>query len=244
MSTIRSRYQVRNTISEDFLDMIRLTEKVYPFSLPYDLDQLGSQQAVFPDGQFVVREKKTQTLVGFASSLIINWDDYDHRAHWWDITGGGMFTNHDASGKTLYGAEVMVDPDTRGQGVGKLLYQAREDLVRRLTLTRIRAGARLRDYHKSAARMSAAEYVKRVIRGTYRDRTLSFQLKWGFHVLCIVDSYLPGDPESLGYAAIIEWLNPDVATKEDYAIRDKSEFAHVEQHKLFADANAKGKKEA
>jgi hypothetical protein len=64
--------------------------------------------------------------------------------------------------------------------------------------------------------MSAEEYVSRVVRGELRDPTLSFQLHRGFRVLSVVSRYLTHDPESQGYAAVIEWLNPDVARPQDY----------------------------
>jgi hypothetical protein len=31
----------------------------------------------------------------------------------------------------------------------------------------------------------------------------------GFKVLKVVSGYLQYDPESLGYAAVIEWINPE-----------------------------------
>ena len=68
--------------------------------------------------------------------------------------------------------------------------------------------------------MTADEYVVRVIRGGTKDPTLSFQLKQGFDVLGVVAGYLHSDPESLGSAAVIEWLNPKVAKPEDYSSRN------------------------
>jgi len=53
-----------------------------------------------------------------------------------------------------------------------------------------------------------------------KDPTLSFQLKHGFHVMGVVSGYLLHDPESLGYAAVIEWINSEVATPADYAGQD------------------------
>jgi hypothetical protein len=47
------------------------------------------------------------------------------------------------------------------------------------------------------------------------DPTLTFQLHQGFHVLAVAPNYLGKDPESLGFAAVIEWLNPKVAKPED-----------------------------
>jgi hypothetical protein len=36
-------------------------------------------------------------------------------------------------------------------------------------------------------------------------------------VLAVVPNYLGSDPESRGYAAVIEWLNREVATPEEVA---------------------------
>src|SRR5690606_22809341 len=131
------------------------------------------------------------------ASLIVLWDDYELGDSWRDFTDGGWFTNHDPEhGRTLYGAEVMVDPRFQGHGVGTALYAAREALVRKLGLLRIRAGARLPGYHRFADRMSAHDYVKAVERGELRDPTLSFQLGRGFTVIGVISGYLRHDPDS------------------------------------------------
>jgi GNAT superfamily N-acetyltransferase len=182
---------------------------------------LESHLALFPEGQIVAVDTLAQRVVGMASSLIVRWDDYKMSDNWRDFTDQGMFTNHDpANGRTLYAAEVMVRPHTQGRGVGKKLYAARRVLARRLKLLRIRAGARLRGYHRYAKRMSPEEYVMRVVRKELTDRTLSFQIHQGFRVMGVVHGYLQHDPESLGYAAAIEWLNRWVAKPEDYAAGD------------------------
>ena len=68
------------------------------------------------------------------------------------------------------------------------------------------------------------EYVGRVVRGELKDPTLSFQMREGFDVVAVVHRYLRNDPESEGYAAIIEWLNPEVARPEDAEGRDPRYF--------------------
>ena len=207
--------------ANDFTHIQELTRKVYPESAPWKEEQLASQLQVFPAGQLTAVESDTQHVVGLALSLIIRWDDYEPTASWLDFTNYGMFTTHDPeNGRTLYGAEVMVDPAAQRRGVGSKLYQARRALVQRLGLRRIRAAARLRGYHRHAKRLSAEEYVRKIVRGELRDPTLSFQIKHGFEVIAVVEGYLRHDPESLGYAAVIEWLNPEVAKPEDSAGRD------------------------
>ena len=54
------------------------------------------------------------------------------------------------------------------------------------------------------------------MRGEFRDPTLSFQLHRDFRVLDVAPAYLRHDPESRGNAAVIEWLNKDIALPEDY----------------------------
>ncbi len=209
---------VRCTSQEDFPEIIEMCREVYPESPSWTKTQLASHLTVFPEGQLVAVDESVDRLVGMAASLIVAWSDYEHFDSWRDFTDHGMFTNHDPEkGKTLYGAEVMVRPSCQGAGVGSLLYRARRRLVERFALQRIRAGARLRGYHRYAKEIDIRTYVRRVVHGELRDPTLSFQLKHGFRVLAVVSDYLRNDPESLGFAALIEWLNPEQATAEDYA---------------------------
>jgi predicted amidohydrolase/GNAT superfamily N-acetyltransferase len=218
ISDTSMRVIVRQTRPSDFDAIISLSKRVYPQSPAWNIAQLQSHIEVFPEGQLVAIDPDTGELAGMAASLVLRWDDYDVSGNWKDFTDSGYFRNHDlAHGRTLYGAEVMVDPEWRGQGVGKLLYDARAALARRLRLLRIRAGARLRGYHRHKETVSVDEYTARVCRGELSDPTLSFQLKRGFRVLGVVRNYIVGDVESDGNAAIIEWLNPDVATAQDYA---------------------------
>lgn len=209
MSTVADSILVRNTTPEDFAGIIEMTRRVYSGTPPWTIAQLTSHLAVFPEGQFVALDA-AGAVVGMAASLIVLWDDYDFETNWRDFTADGTFTNHDpAHGRTLYAAEVMVDPARQGKGIGGQLYKARRDLVVALGLRRIRAGARLRGYHRFAPTLSPREYVTRVEGGALSDPTLSFQLKHGFRVLAVVSGYLRHDDESLGHAAVIEWLNPD-----------------------------------
>ncbi len=214
------RVNVRNTRTEDFPEIIYLSRKVYRTAPPWSEAALSSHLRVFPEGQFVAQDTASGRIVGMAASLIVYWDDYSMDMSWRDFTDHGMFTNHDPEGRTLYGAEVMVDPDMQGSGVGSRIYEARRELVRSLGLLRIRAGARLRGYHRYAEQLTPEEYVIQVVRRAIKDPTLSFQLKHGFVVLGVVPDYLHHDPESLGHAAVIEWINEAVAKPEDLQGRD------------------------
>ncbi|PIS10457.1 MAG: phosphoenolpyruvate carboxylase [Bdellovibrio sp. CG10_big_fil_rev_8_21_14_0_10_47_8] len=212
----RPNIEIIHPRPEHFSGIQELCRKVYPFSKPWSIEQLESHRSYFPGGQLIAVETETGKIVGLAFSLIISWDDYSPHDSWVDFTSGGFFHNHNPKkGKTLYGAEVMVDPELRGLGIGKMLYHGRQEIVQKYGLKRIRAGARLRGYSKFEDKMSAHDYVIQVAEKKIFDPTLSFQLNQGFVVIDVAKNYLFNDPESLGYAAVIEWLNPDVATTDD-----------------------------
>lgn len=200
---------VRPTRVADFTALIGLSRTCYPDDLPWTSTQLGLQRAVFPAGQLVAIDLASGGVVGMAASLIVAWEDYEVQSSWRDFTDNGTFANHDPSGRTLYAADVMVSPDARRRGIGTSLYAARRALVQRLGIARIRSGARLRSYHRRAGEMSAEEYVAGIVDGRFQDPTLSFQLRQGFRVLAVAPDYLPRDPQSLGYAAVVEWTDPE-----------------------------------
>jgi phosphoenolpyruvate carboxylase len=236
ISQLSGSFTLLNPRPEHFLQIQELCKKVYPFSKPWSLDQLEAHRAYFPDGQLIVVDNKTGKVVGLAFSLIIVWDDYLSQDSWQDFTASGYFHNHNPrKGKTLYGAEVMVDPELRGQGIGKLLYEGRKYIVEKYNLKKIRAGARLRGYSKFKDQLTPDEYVKRVSEKKIYDPTLSFQLNQDFKVIDVAPNYLFNDPESLGFAAVIEWLNPKVATEKDYEKQKQSMATFFAGHKYVSE---------
>jgi len=219
--TAKANIIVRNTQPGDFDAIRNISRQVYRGNEPWGPAELSAHLKVFPEGQLVAIDTRDQRVVGMSASLILKWDEYDLDENWVDFTDNGFFGNHDPdAGRTLYGAEVMVHPDAQGMGVGKTIYKARRDLCRTLGLLRIRAGARLRGYGRYADQMSPEEYVVRVVNRKIGDPTLTFQLKQGFRVIGIVRNYLEDDPDSRGHAALIEWINHEVAQPADYRHRD------------------------
>jgi GNAT superfamily N-acetyltransferase len=166
---------------------------------------LQSHISIFPEGQFCA--EVNGRIIGSSSSLIVSLEP-DYAYHTWnDITGQGLFTNHNPNGDSLYGADISVHPKFRCRGIATILYNARKALSIRLNLRRIIAGGRLYNYHKYAKMMSAQEYAEKVVKRELKDPVLSFQLKNGFKFIKVLPNYLY-DKHSLNYASFIEWLNP------------------------------------
>jgi GNAT superfamily N-acetyltransferase len=224
---------IRNTQPDDFDGIGDLCRRVYPETSPWNPVQLESHLRVFADGQFVAVHGKEERVVGMSSTLVVHWDNYDMFDSWEEFTANGMLANHDpVKGHTLYGVEIIVDPTLQGHGMGHKLLKAQKDLAQRKGLRRMRGGARLRDYHAHAARMTAPDYVVAVVHGQIVDHTLTFHLHEHFHIMAVVPHYLSNDSETLGYAALVEWLNPDTAQPEHFAERP-TRYLHrdvVRQH--------------
>jgi GNAT superfamily N-acetyltransferase len=176
---------------------------------------LENHISIFPEGQFCAEATdkdngdipKNKMIVGSASSLIVTLKPPYAEHTWYEITGQGLFMNHDITGDSLYGADISTHPQFQRQGIASMLYNARKDLAIKLNLRRIIAGGRLYYYYKYADKISPIEYVNRAIVGEIKDPVLSFQLKNGFRFIKILSNYLY-DKKSLNYAAFIELLNP------------------------------------
>jgi predicted amidohydrolase/GNAT superfamily N-acetyltransferase len=207
---------VRTAEPEDIEHLIELNKKAFPTmaeeNVVWSARQLNNHLKVFPAGQLVA--VVDGQIVGAAASLIIPNSRDPYRAHTYaGITDGGYFHNHDQSGDTLYGADVYVDPDHQGGGIGAALYEARRRLCKSLNLRRILAGGRIAGYAEYSDELTPEDYTQRVKEGEIHDRVLSFQLGQGFVIRGILRNYIT-DPMSLNMASLIEWLNPDYTPTE------------------------------
>ncbi|GMV92764.1 MAG: carbon-nitrogen hydrolase [Candidatus Hydrogenedentota bacterium] len=164
------------------------------------------QHTAFPEGQFLA--EVDGQIAGYCASLIVMLDDSAPWHSYNEITGSGTFNTHDPGGDTLYGAEIAVRPEYRGMGVAGALYKERIKLMKRFNLRRMVAGGRIPGYWEYAGKMTAEEYVDKVIAGELKDQALNAHIKAGYSVKGIHYDYL-SDEASLNYATHLELINPD-----------------------------------
>ena len=198
---------IRQMEFNDIKRLLAMQELCFPGMEPWEEAQLKSHLTIFPEGQLIA--ELDGEIIGSCSSLIINFDEYDDRHTWDDVTDEGYITNHNPDGYNMYGIEVMVHPGYRRMKVGQRLYEARKDLARELNLKSIILGGRIPNYHKHAAEMSPREYVDSVSRHKIYDPVLTFQLMNDFTLMRVNPNYLPDDKASKKYATLMEWNNVD-----------------------------------
>lgn len=207
LKALGARIRLRQTTIEDFDALVELQLKCFPGMKPWAREQIESQLTLFPEGQFVI--EIDGRIVASSSSLIVDSSSYGEWHNWSVITSGGMIRNHDYAGDTLYGMEIMVDPEFRGLKLSRRLYEARKQLARDRNLKGIIIGGRIAGYGAHAEEMSAREYVDRVMTKTLMDPVLTPQLSNGFVLKGLIANYFPSDSESRGYATYLEWSNLD-----------------------------------
>ncbi len=198
---------VRPLRSTDFEGVVNLQRRCFPGMENWSPEQFEAQLRVFPEGQIGVEYQGK--LVASSSSLILDFELYKDWHDFDEISDNGFLRNHKQDGTTLYGIEIMVDPDYRGLKLARRLYDARKQLARERNLMRIVVGGRIPGYAKHADRMTAREYMEKVIDKTLFDPVLTTQIANGFVLKRLMPGYLTMDVESRGYAAFLEWVNLD-----------------------------------
>ncbi len=201
------RIKVRQLTLEDYEALVALQAKCFPGMPTWTREHIESQLRIFPEGQLCIQIDGE--LVASSSSLIVDYDPSLEWHNWSAIADHGYIRNHHRKGDTLYGIEIMVDPEYRGMKLSRRLYDARKELCRERNLARIMIAGRIPGYHKVADRMSAREYVERVVAKELFDPVLTAQLANGFMLQGLIPNYLPSDGDSRGYATFLEWRNLD-----------------------------------
>lgn len=212
---------IRLAKKSDAKQVKNLSAKIYGED-PYPIDVLKAQIENFPEGQFVA--EMNGEVVGYCASIIINGKKALKPHTWGTITGGGYCSTHNPDGDYLYGVEVFVDPDLRGRRIGDRLYKKRKELCKEYRLKGIIFGGRMPLLAKKIKQIKTPEkYVELVQDKKIKDTVLGFQLRQGFEIHSILKNYYPEDKESLGYAVLLVWHNPEVT---EIHLRDEKLAKH------------------
>ena len=205
--TTEQRIVLRPLCLDDYEAIREMAERSFPGMQPWKREQIESQITVFPEGQLCI--ELDGKLAASTCNLIVDFDDYNEWHSWKEIADGGFIRNHNPNGDTLYGIEIMVDPKFRGMKLARRLYEARKEICRHKNLRSIIIGGRIPGYGDHADKMSAREYVERVISKELIDPVLTVQLANGFSLRRLIPDYFPSDKASRGYATFLEWINLD-----------------------------------
>ncbi|MGJ8656961.1 MAG: GNAT family N-acetyltransferase [Akkermansiaceae bacterium] len=173
---------------------------------PYwEEEQIEALITRFSEGQVVI--KVNEQIAGCALSIIVDYDSFDDRHTYKEVTGNYTFDTHSGDGDVLYGIDVFIKKEFRGLRLGRRLYDYRKELCEELNLKAVVFGGRIPNYHKYSDELSPKDYIAKVRRKEIHDPVLNFQISNDFHPSKILKNYLDGDEESEDYAVLLEWDN-------------------------------------
>jgi len=202
-----SGIEIRKAHKNDAAKIKELSRVCYPKMQPYSTDIVRAQIANFPEGQFVALQGGE--VVGYAASVLVTEKDGMSPSHNWnEISGGGYCSTHNPKGEYLYGVEVMVNPNYRGNRIGQRLYSARKRLVEFENYKGIIFAGRMPFLAQRLKKAKTPEnYLQMVQNKEIRDHVINFQIRNGFEILGLITNYLEYDVDSLGYAVHMVWRN-------------------------------------
>jgi predicted amidohydrolase/ribosomal protein S18 acetylase RimI-like enzyme len=207
LEEFEKKIRLRALSLDDYDALVAMQGRCFPGMIPWGRDQIESQLGIFPEGQLCIEYRGR--IVASSNSLIVDYDRFEEWHDWKLVADAGYIRNHTYDGDTLYGIEIMVDPEFRGMHLARRLYDARKDLCRAHNLARIVVGGRIPGFGAQPEGMTAREYVEKVIaRGLY-DPVLTTQVANGFVLRELIPDYFPSDRASRGYATHLEWTNLD-----------------------------------
>ncbi|USK83459.1 GNAT family N-acetyltransferase [Peribacillus asahii] len=203
------RAVLRNYTEADFDELIKVQSECFPPPFPEELwwnrEQLNNHITLFPEGAICV--EVNGQLAGSLTTLCVDFDPAHPTHSWSEITDDGYIRNHQGNGNTLYVVDISIRPKYRKFGLGKWMMLAMYQLVIEKKLDRLLGGGRIPGFKRVAGRMTAKEYVEKVLSGEINDPVISFLLKCGRTPIAVVENYLEDD-ESQNYGVLMEWKNP------------------------------------
>ncbi|MGZ3752530.1 MAG: GNAT family N-acetyltransferase [Mucilaginibacter sp.] len=202
--TTDSGLLVQNTRPEHAEQLEQLQRVVFPTLADDELilaKHYLKHLEIFPEGQFVITDKGR--VVGMTSTMRSTFNPEDPHHTFKETFAGGWMTNHDPNGDWLYGLDIGVHPDYRGQGLARLLYRARHAVAAQLGLKGQITVGMMSGYGALSHLMSGEDYYQELITGKRSDPTVTPQMKIGFEPIALIPNYL-NDPVCGNYGVLIK----------------------------------------
>ncbi len=200
------RIHLRNPTIEEAEKMARIERERWPVELANSVENIASRIETFPHGQWAATLDDEIVGVIFAqrlTRLFFESTPWSYDA----LTDHGTFRgSHDLGGEIYQLVDVSVSRAGKGNNLGRRLVDRQVEFARGLDgVKRILGFTRPVKFHEHDE-VSMDEYVQlRGDDGKQIDPVLSFHLDNGASLVQPVERYRPDDPDTCGYAVLIEY---------------------------------------
>lgn len=204
-----SEFIICETRPEHAEQLEELQKLVFP-TLSYESlfrkDHYLNHINIFPEGQMVALAE--DRVIGMTTTIRFDLDLKDNHS-FLDILDNGFLNTHDPEANWLYGLDIGTHPDYRGRGIARGLYDARQELVKKLKLKGQYTYGMLTGYGALKEYISAEHYYEEILEGKRTDPTVSRQMSNGFKPHHLVSDYVE-DPVCDGYCVLLIRENKDL----------------------------------
>ncbi|MEO8147179.1 MAG: hypothetical protein ABI723_06055 [Bacteroidia bacterium] len=115
---ILKRIKVRNIIPADYLNIVALQAKCFSGMKPCNEEQFENILKRLLGGQICV--EYNGKVITSSCSLMVDSGKYSETSSWKELTDNGYINNYLSNGDTLYGMEIMVDPEYRNMKLARI----------------------------------------------------------------------------------------------------------------------------
>ena len=212
---ILGKYIFQTSLPENAKQQAELQGIVFPTLSVEELmneDHFKRHIEIFPEGQMVVLDG--DKVIASTTTLLQNYHSAPHT--FLEISDNLWIGTHDPKAEWLYGLDVSVHPDYQGKGIGREIYNARQEVAKTLgVLGQMTAGMPI-GYDTVKDEMTIAEYCEKLIKGEIIDPTVTAQTKCGFILVEPLFDYL--DDYRSGNCGVLMYypLNPNTKLSENH----------------------------
>lgn len=212
---ILGKYILQTSLPENAKQQAELQGIVFPTLSVEELmneDHFKRHIEIFPEGQMVVLDG--DKVIASTTTLLQNYHSAPHT--FLEISDNLWIGTHDPKAEWLYGLDVSVHPDYQGKGIGREIYNARQEVAKTLgVLGQMTAGMPI-GYDTVKDEMTIAEYCEKLIKGEIIDPTVTAQTKCGFILVEPLFDYL--DDYRSGNCGVLMYypLNPNTKLSENH----------------------------
>lgn len=162
---------------------------------------------IFPEGQLIILDG--EKVIASSTAMRQNYPKGRHT--FLEISDHLWMGTHDPEGEWLYGLDISIHPDYRRKGLGRAIYNMRQEIALNLGCKgQLTAGMPI-GFDRVRNRMTIEAYCEALMIGEMIDPTVTAQIKCGFIPVEPLYNYL-NDPRS-GNASILMYRPIDPQTK-------------------------------